>query len=296
MFLRKRFHLMNDAGDGGTGGGAPAPAAPSPAPAAPSPAPAAPAPESLLQKPGSATPAPAPGEPPAPAPADELAWLPEKYRVLGADGKLDMAASSKKLGEGYGALAKRLGTSDAPPTAAADYKFAPPEALKDVKLDDTLSDKFRERAHKLGLSQSQYQGVVEAHLEMVPEVLDATLKLSAQEARTELSKVWQSTAEYEKQLSNAQRAIEAAPEGIREDLWTRFGRDPAFIQFAARMGSEMREDKPRVDAGGSPNPGGEVEALMKSEAFRNPKHADHARVSAQVQQHFQRVHGASPAM
>jgi hypothetical protein len=293
MYLRRRFHLMNEVAEVPTGAPAAAPAAPTPAPAAPAPAPVEPS-DSLLTKPPTGTPAPAPADPTAPV--DELAWLPEKYRVNGADGKVDMAASSKKLGEGYGALAKKLGGGEGAPAAAADYKFAPTEALKDVKLDDTLSGKFRDRAHKLGLSQSQYQGVLEAHLEMVPEVLNATLKLSAEEARSELSKVWTGTAEFEKQLSNAQRAVDSAPEGIREDLWARFGRDPAFIQFAARMGSEMREDKPNIERNSTPGAATEVEGMMQSEAYRNPKHADHARVSAAVTAHFQRVHGSQPAM
>jgi hypothetical protein len=44
-----------------------------------------------------------------------MAWLPEKYRVTGADGKIDLEASGKKLGEGYAAAAARLGTGEVPP-------------------------------------------------------------------------------------------------------------------------------------------------------------------------------------
>lgn len=283
MNLRKRYPLMNEAGDGSSTG------APAPAPA---PAPTEGGGESLLNKPGGNAPAPAP----ASGDADPYAWLDTKFQVKGADGKLDLEASSKKLNESYGHLAKRLGAGDVPPATAADYKFTPTEALKDVKLDDALSGKFREQAHKLGLSQAQYQGVIESHLQMVPEVLNAALQLQKDEARAQLQQVWQSTAEYEKQMSNAQRAVDAVTGPLGEDLWTRFGRDPAFIQFAARMGSEMREDKPNVERGGSQDGGQKVEALMASPAYRDPKHPDHARVSAEVRDHHARLHGDKPAM
>lgn len=45
---------------------------------------------------------------------------------------LDIEASSLKLAEAYGHLEKRMGSGDVPPKAAADYKIAVPEALKDV--------------------------------------------------------------------------------------------------------------------------------------------------------------------
>jgi hypothetical protein len=303
MFEQKRF-MAPEVGEGGGGGGGSAvledqaPAAPAVPPAAPEAqvTPAAPGNDSLLSKPpASATVPPADS---AAAPAGSPAWLtkvPEKFHVKTADGNYDAEATLAKQAESYTHLEKHRGPQ--PPATASDYKFAAPEAFKDIKLDDALSASFRERAHKAGMSQEQYQMAVEAHLEMMPSVLDATLKLAADECRSELQKVWKAPQEFEAGLADAQRAVNGAPEAIREDIWARFGRDPAFIQFAASLGKEMREDKPGnpgQTATGAPDQSG-VEALMASEAYRNPKHADHAATTARVQAFWKRAYGDNPA-
>jgi len=303
--------MAPDGGDGGVGSGgsgaavldAPAAAAPSVPPAAAagaagaSPAPAAPGNDSLLSKPPASAAAVPPADPAA-APAGAPAWLtkvPEKFHVKTADGKYDAEATLAKQAESYTHLEKHRGPQ--PPATASDYKFTAPEAFKDIKLDDALSAAFRERAHKAGYSQEQYQMAVEAHLEMMPGVLDAALKLAANECRAELQKVWQAPQEFEAGLADAQRAVNSAPEAIREDIWSRFGRDPAFIRFAASMGKEMREDKPgnpgQAATGAADQSG--VEALMASEAYRNPKHPDHAGTTARVQAFWRRAYGDSPA-
>lgn len=275
--FRRSERLMEEAGDAGSAG----------APAV------APTPTESLLKPPAAAPA---GTPAAPAPGgDELAWLPEKYRVTGADGQLDMAASSKKLGEGYGALAKKLGTGDAPPENAAAYQFQPPEEFKDLKFDDPKSNAFRDACHKQGITQAQYQFLMGEYLGVVQEVFGEAAEQSATEAREALQQVWKSPAEYEAGLSNAQRAIDSAPENVRNKLWERYGRDPEFIQFAASFGKEMGEDR-------TPNNtqtagyGNDVAALMKHPAYRDAKHPEHAAISARVVALSQKAYGNAPAM
>jgi len=310
MIFRKQHRLMAEGDNGGAPAPAPAPSpAPTPAPApgpapspspAPSPAPApgpapapspAPSPDASLLKPppkgDPAAPAPAPGEPPA-----WLAKVPEKSRVLNADGKPDAEATLAKLGESYTNLEKLKGP--AVPATPSDYTFQPPEKFKDLAFDDALSAGFRERAHKAGISQQQYEFVMGEYLELVPQVLDATLKLNADEARAALSKVWTTPTEFEAGLSNAQRAVDNAPAAIRDDVWTRFGRDPAFLQFAAAVGKEMKEDKSAQNADGGSGGPSPVDALMASKAYRDPKDPQHAAVSAQVAAHFKRVNGSAP--
>lgn len=275
MNLRKRFPLFN-AAETATATAAPAAPAPSPAPAAPAPAPA-PADESLLP-PLDAAPAPA-ADPNAPV--VDHGWLPEKFRVNGADGKLDLAASSQKLSDSYRNLERTRGA--AAPATASDYQFTPPDELKDMKFDDALSSAFRERAHKAGLSQEQYQFVMGEYVKLVPEMLNGAAAESAAHAREELSKVWQSPAVFEAQINNAARAVSMAPEAIRGDLHARFGRDPAFLQFAAWAGQQMREDRgPQNPDGGAPQPQ-TIEQLMQHPAYRDPKHPEHRAISERVQ-------------
>ena len=42
-------------------------------------------------------------------------WIPEKFRVVGEDGKLSIESSARKLAENYSLLEKRMGSGDAPP-------------------------------------------------------------------------------------------------------------------------------------------------------------------------------------
>lgn len=272
---------------------APAPAAAAPSPAAPSPAPAAPAPaaaiDSLLAKPG----APAPSPAPTPAPgADDHAWLPEKFRVMGQDGKLDLAASSKKLSESYGNLERHKG--EPVPENPDAYTYTPPEQFKDMPLDDDLSKGFRERAHAAGLTQKQYEFVMGEYFGLVPKVLDSAAKLSAAEAKTELSKVWKTQAELEAGVSAASRAIGMAPEAIRENVWVKFGRDPDFIQFAAAFGKEMQEDKSPGSGGGGG--GDDITSLLSHPAVGDPKHPEHAKISKQISDHFAKKFGNQAAL
>lgn len=280
----------------------PAPAAPAPAPAAPAAAPAAPAPAPTDAP---AAPAPAPADslfsppPPAPAPAPAAEgvpdWFPEKFRVMSEDGKFDMAASSKKLMDSYAHFEKRMGAGDMPPEAPDGYKdFTPPEAFKDVQLDPELTRSFRERAHKAGLTQGQLDFVMGEYFGLVPTLLDAAAGLSADEARAELSKVWSTPAELQANMTAAERAVAQVPEALQAQLRQKYGTDPLFWQFAAAYGREAREDRPPAPNGGSGTVT-DTEALMRSEAYRNPKHPDHEKVSQQVRDAYAKRHGTQPA-
>lgn len=62
------------------------------------------------------------------------------------------------------------------------------------------------------------------------------------------------------------------------------------IRMLAKIGAEMQEDAP---AGADSNPAEQqtIRDLMKSEAYMNPKHTDHERVSAQVKAYYQKRYG-----
>lgn len=267
-----------------------APVAQAPAaPAAPAQSPAAaPATETLFTK------------PPAAPPADGVKveapdWLPEKYRVLN-DGKLDLEASGKKMSDGLAAAVKRIGSGDLPPETPDAYADSPvPDDFKDVPLDPELTRSFREGAHKAGLTQSQLDFVMGEYFKLVPSMLNASAALTADEARSQLSKVWGTPAELQSNMTAAERAVAVVPADLQEQIRTEFGTNPLFWQFAAQFGKEVGEDKP-VTNGGGQQPVTDTDALMRTEAYRNAKHPDHAKVSAQVREAFERRHGTAPAM
>ena len=216
--------------------------------------------------------------------------------MVGADGKLDLQASTQKLAEGYANAVKRIGSGDLPPEKPDGYKDSPvPEQFKDVPLDPELTRSFRERAHKAGLTQSQLDFVMGEYFSVVPSVLNAAAKLTADEARAELSKVWSSPTELQGNMTAAERAVAAVSPELQAQIREKYGTDPVFWQFAAQFGREVREDRP-VSSQGSTPPVTDVEALMRSEAYRNAKHPDHQKVSLQVKTAFEKRVGTQPAM
>lgn len=295
--IRKHI-LRNEAGDGGESGGAPAAAdvataAPAPSPAEqsaaadnPAPAPEPSKQESLLKKPGGEQ---KPAEAQSPAASDWFAKVPEKFIVKGADGAPDPVATLLKQAESYTHLEKAKSLAPAAPT---DYTFTPPEEFKDLALDDAASAAFREKIHKAGMSQAQYELVMNEYLAEVPKILNAAAKMQADEARAELGKVWKGD-ELAKGIDAAQRAIDGAPADVRDAAWEKFGRDPDFIRLMAHYGAQMSEDSPPPTADGA-GVSESVESLMASEAYRNAKHPDHAAVSKKVSAYYRRVSGDGP--
>ena len=59
----------------------------------------------------------------------------------------------------------------------------------------------------------------------------------------------------------------------------------------AKLGGEMGEDK-SVNFEGQTGQSS-IDSIMTSEAYNQPKHPDHARVSAQVRVHFEKLAAAA---
>lgn len=242
--------------------------------------------DSLLAK-------PEPAKAPEQAAIEPSLKVPEKYRVLGQDGKLDQQATMDKLADGYKNLVSKLGGERV--SAPTEYKFERGEKYGEVNFDDALSNQFREGAHKAGLSQEQYQWVMEQYLDHVPQVLNTVLSMKADEARAELQKTWTTSKDFEAGIDNANRAMASAPESLRNDLWARFGRDPGFVLFAAHVGAQMREDSPPTQAQAQ-SLGNDAEALMRHPAYADPKHPEHAQISRRVVEIRRKQYGDSPLM
>lgn len=212
--------------------------------------------------------------------------FPEKYLVKGEADAVDWKASALKQTEGYNALSKRLGEMGAPPKAPEEYKVTLPDALKDYDLegDDSYKD-FRAQAHKEGFTQKQFDLVMQNYLRLAPELVNGAKALSADEAVVELKKTWDTDQKYKEELGNAYRAAQAYGGDEANELISKYGNDPLIVRMLARIGKETKEDS-LTNPSPSVNNGESVESLQMSEAYRNPKHPDHARVSAQVRQHF----------
>ena len=220
-----------------------------------------------------------------PSPDD---WLPEKYRVTKEDGTLDLEASQRKLGEGYKHLVTKLGTDEKPPASPDDYK---PEGLPDgfnfdeIKADP-LYQSFLKGAHAKGLTNSQVSYVISEYLSRAPELMGESQRLSVEEARTELGKVWTDAGSFDTNLKAANRAAKAYASqgdepGSLNRLMEKFGTDPDFLIFASRVGAEIGEDK-------SPTAGLPSDAVALDSAIAELR-ADPAYADANHPQHKQAV-------
>jgi hypothetical protein len=258
-----------------------APAAPAAAPAA-----AAPAPASVLAS-GAAS---APSGSPAAAPSAEEphAWVPEKHRVFGEDGKtLNIEASARKVAEAHGHLEKRLGSGDVPPKTAAEYKVNVPEALADkIKADDLAkADTFKsflDKAHAAGMSQKQVDVMVGDFLERSMALQSGVKQLTEQEASAKLRETWKTDAEFKAGVEQAFRAGKAYAGADFDGILDDYGNDPRIVRMLAAVGKELAEDT-SAPAGAQAGNQADVESLTKSKAYMDASHPDHLATKQKVQ-------------
>lgn len=286
--FKNRYRLMEEAGGEPAPGGAPAPT-PAPAdgqPPAPAAAPPA-APASLLQ---------AGATPPDPANTD---YIPEKLRINKEDGTLDLDGSSRKMAEAYGALEKRLGSGDAPPAAPADYKVAVPEAFKEAidPATDPGIKGFLDGAHAAGMNQAQVDFVMSQYFDMAPKLVAGAGQLDEAGATAELKKVWVNESEFKRNVNNAYAGATAIAQraGLNVDeimSANALGNNVQFLRLMAAIGPEFVEDK---SIGATKMTAeADITGLMASPAYTDPKHPEHAQVSARVGEYFRRKHGTDP--
>lgn len=175
------------------------------------------------------------------------------------------------------------------PKTPAEYKLPElPEVLKDADLEGELTDAFRDRAHKAGLSQAQFEFVLGEYFELAPKLVDGGKVVSADETIATLKTAW--GKDYGTNAANAWRGLtqvaQAAGMTVQE-VDAELGNSAAFNRIMAAVGAQMREDT-SINTGGNSGGGGggeaEAASIQASEAFRNTKHPDHASAVAKWNQ------------
>lgn len=254
------------------------------------------APDSILAGAGSQQdPAPPEGTqtPPADQAKDNYDWIPEKFRVMSADGlEVDVTQSAQKLAASYDGLSKRLGSGDIPPKDAESYQVDLGEESI-ISFDEFKAEpenqEFLKKAHELGMTEKQMQFVLSEYANRLPEIIQAGKDVTVEFAQEALSKVWKTEAELNTNLKNAYQAFQryAAPED--KPLIDQIGNNPLVIKLLANIGKNLQEDTPtRTSAGISQD---DVKGLMRSEAYRNPNHQDYKAVHARVRDFYSKNYG-----
>lgn len=219
-------------------------------------------------------------------------WLPEKFRVVGEDGKLSIESSARKLAENYTHLEKRMGSGDAPPKTSDEY--APKVEVEGFNWEEFKADprmqSFMKTAHAKGITNDQMSFILGEYAQRAPELVGGAAELDSQSATTQLREVWKTDAEFKQNIGLAFRAFNSLADDADKGRIDEIGNNPMVIRMLAKVGAEMQEDSP---AGGdvSLEEQQTIRDLMKSPAYMDPKHADHERVSAQVKAYYQKRYG-----
>lgn len=224
-------------------------------------------------------------------PEKEFTWeaLPEKFHVKGEDGTLDKDKTAANLAKSYTEIEKRASRGgEVRPKTAAEYVVNVPEAMKEaITASDPGVMAFLGKAHQAGYTQKQIDLAISTYAELAPSLVKGASALEGDAAVADLRTVWKTPEEFETNLSHAERAISqiGGPELVAATM-----NRPVLIRAFAAIGAQMREDTPPATL--APAASVDVNTLMSHEAYSNPKHPEHAAISAKVNKFFASQPGA----
>lgn len=209
--------------------------------------------------------------------------IPEKFRVAGADGELDLAASLRKVDEHRSALEKRMGTGDIRPKTPDDYKLPDTDVFKGLQLDEAGAKAFRQEAYDMGLTPKQYEAVMGKWATLAPELVNAGKAETVDTAVASLKEVWKDNydANIKASFSAAVKIGEAA--GFTyEEVDKAIGNNPVAIRMFAALSKEMGEDATPAAANGSTGGAAQTSHDYISNnwaAYSDPKNPQHKAVT-----------------
>lgn len=212
--------------------------------------------------------------------ANEVA-VPDKFKVVSEDGSVDYKATVAKLSESYSGLEKRVGTGDLPPKTVDEYKIEREDFdLEEFKTDPSNKE-FLESAHKHGITSKQLDFLLSEYDKRAVDLVSTSSQFDTDQTVQSLQQEWGSN--YESNIFSAIKAAKSA--GLTEEQINDpvIGNNPTIIKALSYFGSQLNEDKP-ISGGSAVKT--DVQSLMRSEAFFDPKHPDHKSVKAQVDSYY----------
>lgn len=207
--------------------------------------------------------------------------IPEKFKVTAEDGSVDYKATVAKMNESYSYLEKKVGTGEVAPKSVDEYKLEREDFdFEEFKADESNKE-FLTEAHKHGITNKQLDFLISEYDKRAVNLVSNSSQIDTDTTVQTLQSDW--GQDYEKNIFNAVKAARAC--GITDEQINNplIGNNVAFIKMAAYFGSQMTEDKP-VSNGTPVNV--DIQSLMRSEAFFNPKHPDHKSVKAQIDSYY----------
>lgn len=226
-------------------------------------------------------------------------WIPEKFRTVKEGGTdLDLEASARKLATSYAELEKTRPAGTLPKTAGEYVIEGLPDGVSvDEVKGDPLFKGIIDRAHSKGIPQEHVNFFLSEYFGFAPELLAGNARMSQEEARSELAKVWTDDQAMQKNLGQAARAAKAfAAEGDAAGSYSRlmdkFGDDPDFLRFAAAVGAELQEDQPiNGNAVAEQDWDGRIAAIKADPAYMDGKHPQHNQKVQELSALYQKRYG-----
>ena len=207
--------------------------------------------------------------------------IPDKFKVTAEDGSVDYKATVAKMNESYSYLEKKVGTGEVAPKSVDEYKLEREDFdFEEFKADESNKE-FLSEAHKHGITNKQLDFLLSEYDKRAVDLVSNSSQIDTDTTVQTLQSDWGD--KYEANIFNAVKAARAC--GITDEQINNplIGNNVAFIKMAAYFGSQMTEDKP-VSNGTPVNV--DIQSLMRSEAFFNPKHPDHKSVKAQIDSYY----------
>lgn len=217
--------------------------------------------------------------------------------MIGRD-KIVMPQTDEEFGNVY----DRLGR----PETAGDYTFSElPEGFDENTVQLMGEDKswFAEKAHELGLSQSQAEKMFEAYAERTNGAFtthQANTEIAQEEAVNRISEEWGTS--YDTNMDMAERAVMhlGGQELLDALVKTGAGNDTTVLNAFLKMGGMMREeigvDRSGNEANTSDQIKDQITDLAGSKAYTDATHPDHNRSVQKMLRLNERVHGTNLAM
>ena len=207
--------------------------------------------------------------------------IPDKFKVTAEDGSVDYKATVAKMNDSYTYLEKKVGTGEVAPKSVDEYKIEREDFdFEEFKADESNKE-FLTEAHKHGITNKQLDFLLSEYDKRAVDLVSNSSQIDTDTTVQTLQSDWGD--KYEANIFNAVKAARAC--GITDEQINNplIGNNVAFIKMAAYFGSQMTEDKP-VSNGTPVNV--DIQSLMRSEAFFNPKHPDHKSVKAQIDSYY----------
>lgn len=170
------------------------------------------------------------------APEATQPTIPEKF--LGENGEPNVEMMAKS----YAELENKLRTTrPSAPEDADAYDFD----WGDFPIDEEKTSAFKQKAHEMGLSTEQYNGLMEMYRDEITGAMP-----TAESAEKVLKEQWGNN--FDTNLQNANKAWSVFGDGLEIDPV--IGNHPAVLEIMARIGAELSEDVADVDATSAPSP------------------------------------------